>query len=107
MQGKLSGAAFSGNEHAFDNLLWYFTWQHKVIEEAAKKRAAAIHPTPNDGTEGAAALEKLKNPKHGMTKTQKKHLEQQLAGGKRNAEETEAVDGEPQVPSAKQAKTET
>lgn len=50
--GKLKGDAYKG-PHCFDNLLWYFAYQHKVVEAAFTKRrlenpTGASH-TPDQG----------------------------------------------------------
>ncbi|GFR43322.1 hypothetical protein Agub_g4391 [Astrephomene gubernaculifera] len=38
-QGKLTDPRFTA-PHAFDNLLWYFAYQHQVVQQAAQKRLA-------------------------------------------------------------------
>ncbi|GAX78826.1 hypothetical protein CEUSTIGMA_g6263.t1 [Chlamydomonas eustigma] len=59
------GEAFCG-PHCFDNLLWYFSYQHKVVEKAAlervvkKRRQPLIEGKENDGKEELNGLNELR-----------------------------------------------
>ncbi|GIL67613.1 hypothetical protein Vafri_20967 [Volvox africanus] len=55
-QGKLSDPRFIA-PHVFDNLLWYFVYQHQVVQQAAQKR---LHERVPQGQEQGGAEEERK-----------------------------------------------
>ncbi len=50
-QGKLTDPRFT-QPHAFDNLLYYFTYQHQVVQQAAQRRLQGQQQQQQRGAQG-------------------------------------------------------
>ncbi|GLI66518.1 hypothetical protein VaNZ11_010388 [Volvox africanus] len=73
-QGKLSDPRFTV-PHVFDNLLWYFVYQHQVVQQAAQKR---LHERVPQGQEKGDSEEERKEAgqSHQRQKQQQRQIQQ-------------------------------
>ncbi|KAG2502176.1 hypothetical protein HYH03_000663 [Edaphochlamys debaryana] len=86
-QGRLTDPKFA-DPHAYDNLLWYFTYQHQLVAEASAKRQQEQAGKAGAGAGEAAAGQKVQQ------KGQNKGQQKQKAG--KEAADGGADAGEPE-----------